>query len=71
MPFLICTNIDSQRLDAKTRAEAIEKFRKQVEKEKTGIAIKDYYLCEIIAIDANWNEWPRGFTILSDKGWSK
>lgn len=67
--FLMCSNIDSRRLEAKTREGAIKEFRKRVEREKMGRGIKDYYLCEIVAIDANWDERPHGFTILSDIKW--
>ena len=71
MPFLMCSNIDSQRIEVETQEEALEIFKSKVALEKTSIALKDYYLCKIIAIDGNWGERPHGFTIISDKGGSK
>ena len=47
--------------------EAIEKFKEMIKFEKEGRAVKDYYLCEIIAIEGQWGEFPRGFSIISDK----
>ena len=70
MRYLRCTNIDTKTVEADSDKEAVEKFKDMIKYEVAGgpgSPIKDYYLCKIVAVHAEWNEFPRGFTVISNE----
>ena len=70
MRFLLSSSIDTERFEAKTVQEAIKHYEEHLRWRSGGYACKDQYLCLIIAVHAEWNEYPtqkRGiFTILDE-----
>jgi len=62
MKFLMTSNVDIRWIEAETDEEAIDKFKEQLKFDKSGIAIKDYFLCDVLASDINWT-MPKGFHI--------
>ncbi len=62
MKFLMTSNIDINWIEADSEEEAIVKFKEKLKFEKSGSAIKDFFLCNVIASDINWT-MPRGFHV--------
>jgi len=63
--YIRATSIDSKTFEASSDEEAIDKFQEMIKYEKDWMAIKDFYLCKIVAVYGRWNEFPKGFTVIS------
>ena len=63
--FLMTSGIDTKKLKADNEEDALKEFDEKMEYERfpNTRAAKDWYLCEIVAIEGDWIE-PKGFHMI-------
>ena len=63
--FIMTSNIDIKKLKADNQEDALKEFEEKMcyERWPNSYCSKDWFLCEVVAVEGDWNE-PKGFRIL-------
>ena len=66
--FIMVSGMDMKNLKADNPQDAFEEFDKKMYYERfpNSRAAKDWFLCEVVAVEGDWIE-PKGVTILSSE----
>ena len=59
------SNIDIKKLKANNQEDALKEFEEKMYYERfpNSIVSKDWFLCEVVAVEGDWNE-PKGFKLI-------